>query len=810
MELAAHEAAHTVQQASGKVQLRGGVGIVGDKYEQNADAVAASLASESAAPLLADFSGEQKTNQNGERQPQGQSSTDTHSTESHRSQTRADHLNEAQRLFDLGVLQAQIGNYQGALQFYEEALKLAPNNSLIWYNRGVVLSQLNRLQEALDAYQTALAMNSNWGEEGQPYFAWSNRGTILRRLGRFNEAIQSYQQALALNPGNEVIQNNLRNLEAYLSANPSLSNQSQQTPEPEQGNNLLQTLLGGLQGAFNENQTGDEAIADFLIGLIPIIGQLADARDFAAYFYKIVFKRQFNDAWNWIGLALTLVGLVPIVGDIAKFLGKTVVRGGLSALGSNLEDVLKLIRSINPGFVDDIAQLKGLLAQNWGKGVQAALDRWNTALGQLLNWVNGIPDILFSQQKRQLIEAVQEVKSQSDKMLSRAFDEIRRKIDDALDEIGRLLNPNGQRVTPEGVRLPNPDGTRSEPLRIEGGEGTRSTSNSQARNIGSEAEVSGSRQQQPTETVPRQVAARQWAAQELQIPAEILNDLSVEAIERLKRLPRWARDRFSQLNHAAMRRILECSSPCKVDLQEVLSYLRNLAADAVAGARRLTTPEEVINALPTDLLNLDKLREKLAKPELMNIIMRAELTELDFAKMRDFITKNLTGDKKQSYDVFTQYLSAVVPSKLGPDLNKFIEFAEPMDDATGRALRRAMFENFTKLHVPEFQGLERATFNVPGYKDIVVNTDLFDPTNGTIWEFKYQKTKLASKELNKYVPIIGQRATDTLYEAKTANFVFPTEDLARLNYANLKDRPAHKVFFLQQPSGQAIRPVELQ
>ncbi|HAJ63384.1 MAG TPA: hypothetical protein DCP31_32590, partial [Cyanobacteria bacterium UBA8543] len=143
-----------------------------------------------------------------------------------------------------------------------------------------------------------------------------------------------------------------------------------------------------------------------LIGLIPIIGQLADARDFAAYFYKIVFKRQFNDAWNWIGLALTLVGLVPIVGDIAKFLGKTVVRGGLSALGSNLEDVLKLIRSINPGFVDDIAQLKGLLAQNWGKGVQAALDRWNTALGQLLNWVNGIPDILFSQQKRQLIEAV--------------------------------------------------------------------------------------------------------------------------------------------------------------------------------------------------------------------------------------------------------------------------------------------------------------------------------------------------------------------------------------------------------------------
>lgn len=168
-------------------------------------------------------------------------------------------------------------------------------------------------------------------------------------------------------------------------------------------------------------------------------------------------------------MALTLVGLVPIVGDLAKFIGKTVVREGLSALVSNLEDVLKLIRSINPGFVDDIAQLKGLLAQNWGKGVEAAKDRWNTALGQLLNWANSIPDILFSQQKRQLIGAIEEVKSQSDKMLSRAFDEIRQKIDDALDEIGRRLNPQGELVTPEGVRLPSnrADEATQGPLRIE-------------------------------------------------------------------------------------------------------------------------------------------------------------------------------------------------------------------------------------------------------------------------------------------------------------------------------------------------------
>ena len=52
LHTAAHEAAHTVQQSQG-VQLEGGVGSVGDKYEQHADAVAdAVVRGESAEPLL--------------------------------------------------------------------------------------------------------------------------------------------------------------------------------------------------------------------------------------------------------------------------------------------------------------------------------------------------------------------------------------------------------------------------------------------------------------------------------------------------------------------------------------------------------------------------------------------------------------------------------------------------------------------------------------------------------------------------------------------------------------------------------------
>ena len=54
---AAHEAAHVIQQRAG-VQLRGGVGETGDRYEQHADAVAARVVQgKSAEDLLADFAG---------------------------------------------------------------------------------------------------------------------------------------------------------------------------------------------------------------------------------------------------------------------------------------------------------------------------------------------------------------------------------------------------------------------------------------------------------------------------------------------------------------------------------------------------------------------------------------------------------------------------------------------------------------------------------------------------------------------------------------------------------------------------------
>ncbi len=71
LHTAAHEAAHVVQQRSG-VQLKGGVGEVGDRYEQHADAVAdAVVAGRSAEGLLGQMAGSTGASRGAEAAPAG-------------------------------------------------------------------------------------------------------------------------------------------------------------------------------------------------------------------------------------------------------------------------------------------------------------------------------------------------------------------------------------------------------------------------------------------------------------------------------------------------------------------------------------------------------------------------------------------------------------------------------------------------------------------------------------------------------------------------------------------------------------------
>ena len=94
----------------------------------------------------------------------------------------------------LALAQAGLDKHEQALESYDRALRLRPNEAAVLNDRGASLLALGRLEEALQNYDRAIA--------AQPRFAaaFSNRGSVLERLERYDAALANYNRALALQP----------------------------------------------------------------------------------------------------------------------------------------------------------------------------------------------------------------------------------------------------------------------------------------------------------------------------------------------------------------------------------------------------------------------------------------------------------------------------------------------------------------------------------------------------------------------------------------------------------------------------------
>jgi tetratricopeptide (TPR) repeat protein len=67
-----------------------------------------------------------------------------------------------------------------------------------WFNKGNSLAKLGRLAEAINCYDRALEINPQQAK------TWRNKGAILPKLGRFAEAINCYDRVLEINPQDEL------------------------------------------------------------------------------------------------------------------------------------------------------------------------------------------------------------------------------------------------------------------------------------------------------------------------------------------------------------------------------------------------------------------------------------------------------------------------------------------------------------------------------------------------------------------------------------------------------------------------------
>ena len=84
-------------------------------------------------------------------------------------------------------------DYSGVLKWYNKAIELDPNDTVVWNNKGIILDKLGRHEEAIMCYDKAIELDPNSAE------AWNNKGNTLLTLGKYEEGMKCYESRTAIN-----------------------------------------------------------------------------------------------------------------------------------------------------------------------------------------------------------------------------------------------------------------------------------------------------------------------------------------------------------------------------------------------------------------------------------------------------------------------------------------------------------------------------------------------------------------------------------------------------------------------------------
>ena len=103
-------------------------------------------------------------------------------------------INEAQIYSNQASQKFMKKDIAGSLACLNEAIKLNPNNPMLYLNRGFIEHFIQDYKSAMSDYSYAIKLNPNFA------FAYNNRGVLKVSLNDISGAFEDYEAALALNP----------------------------------------------------------------------------------------------------------------------------------------------------------------------------------------------------------------------------------------------------------------------------------------------------------------------------------------------------------------------------------------------------------------------------------------------------------------------------------------------------------------------------------------------------------------------------------------------------------------------------------
>jgi tetratricopeptide (TPR) repeat protein len=100
----------------------------------------------------------------------------------------------AESLYRSGLDSMWLGNYEGALGYFENAVNKNPKRAEAWIQVGYCRAKQGKTDDAIRAYQQALQLRPDSAE------IYNKLGDAHFYAGRFNDAIESYKAAARLQP----------------------------------------------------------------------------------------------------------------------------------------------------------------------------------------------------------------------------------------------------------------------------------------------------------------------------------------------------------------------------------------------------------------------------------------------------------------------------------------------------------------------------------------------------------------------------------------------------------------------------------
>jgi len=84
------------------------------------------------------------------------------------------------------------GKYDEAIECYDKAIEIDPENPVMWNNKGLALNALGKYEQAIACYDKIIGIDPNDAD------AWNSKGLALNSLNKYEEAKKCFEKSKEL------------------------------------------------------------------------------------------------------------------------------------------------------------------------------------------------------------------------------------------------------------------------------------------------------------------------------------------------------------------------------------------------------------------------------------------------------------------------------------------------------------------------------------------------------------------------------------------------------------------------------------